>query len=221
MSFRKSITTITLAYFFNPKIKVQLMKKGLLLFVCAIAIATASQAQVRFGFKAGVNLANLTGDDVDGDMKIGFNAGAVAKISVSEAFSIQPELVFSSQGTKSTFEFEDESYDVKMNINYINLPVLAQYNTGGFIIETGPQFGFKMSAKTKVDGVGSEDMEGVKGFDLSWAIGAGYLTQSGFGVNARFNLGLTSIAEGDGKVKNSVIQIGAFYLLGGGGSAKK
>lgn len=197
------------------------MKKGLLLFVCAIAITTFTQAQVRFGFKAGVNFANLTGDDADGDMKIGFNAGAVAKISVSEAFSIQPELVLSTQGSKSTFEFEDEVYDVKMNLTYINVPVLAQYNAGGFIVETGPQFGFKVSGKMKVDGLGEEDIEGLKGFDLSWAVGAGYVTQSGFGFNARFNLGLTSIAEGEGKVKNSVIQAGVFYLLGGGGSAKK
>jgi hypothetical protein len=95
MSLRNSITTITLAYFFKPtKIKIQLMKKGLLLFVCAISIATITQAQVRFGFKAGANLANITGD-VDGTkMKFGFNVGGVAKISVSESFSVQPELVY-------------------------------------------------------------------------------------------------------------------------------
>jgi hypothetical protein len=194
------------------------MKIGLLLFVCAIAISTITQAQVRFGFKAGVNLANLTGD-ADGDMKIGFNAGAVAKISVSEAFSIQPELVFSAQGTKE----EDGDDDVKTNFGYINIPILAQYNTGGFIIETGPQVGFLISKKLKV---GDESVDYpddvVKGLDISWAIGAGYLMQSGFGVNARFNLGLSNISEDeDFKVKNSVIQIGVFYLLGGGGSAKK
>jgi hypothetical protein len=194
------------------------MKKGLLLFVCAIAITTFSQAQVRFGFKAGVNLANLTGDDVDGDMKIGFNAGAVAKISVSEAFSVQPELVFSTQGTK----FDVGGTDVKYNLSYLNLPILAQYNASGFVIETGPQFGFLMAAKAKADDA-SEDVKDIfKGLDISWAIGAGYVTESGFGVNARFNLGLSSIADDDdAKVKNSVIQIGVFYLLGGGGSAKK
>ena len=117
------------------------MKKGLLLFVCVLALTTLSQAQVRFGVKAGINLANVSGDDVDGNsMKIGFNAGAVAKISVSEAFSIQPEIVYSDQGAK----LED---DVKLNLSYINIPILAQYNTGGFIIETGPQFGFRMGAK--------------------------------------------------------------------------
>jgi hypothetical protein len=210
------MTTISLAYFLTQKFKIQLMKKGLLLFVCVLALTTLSQAQVRFGVKAGINLANVSGDDVDGNsMKIGFNAGAVAKISVSEAFSIQPEIVYSDQGAK----LED---DVKLNLSYINIPILAQYNTGGFIIETGPQFGFRMGAKLKGDGGSLDLKEQTKGFDLGWGIGVGYLTQSGFGVNARYNLGLSNIADDDdGDLKNSVIQIGVFYLFSGGGSAKK
>ena len=193
------------------------MKKGLLLFVCAIAITSLTHAQVRFGFKAGANLANLTGDVEDTKMKFGFNAGAVAKISVSEAFSVQPELVFSTQGSKF-----DGGGDAALKFNYINLPILAQYNTSGFVIETGPQFGFLMSAKFD-DGDDDVDIKDeLKGLDISWAIGAAYLTESGFGVNARFNLGLSNISDSDeGKIKNSVIQIGVFYLLGGGGSAKK
>jgi hypothetical protein len=47
--------------------------------------------------------------------------------------------------------------------------------------------------------------------------------ESGFGVNARYNLGFSNIIdeEDSGEWKNSVIQVGVFYLLGGGGSAKK
>jgi hypothetical protein len=218
-----SITTIILAYFFNLKIdltqkfKNQLMKKGLLLFVCAIAITTLSQAQVRFGFKAGANLASIGGDNDGLKMKFGFNAGAVAKISISESFSVQPELVFSAQGAKA------EEGDGAIKLNYINLPILAQYNTGGFIIETGPQFGFLMSAKLD-DGDDELDIkDALKGLDLGWAIGFGYQMESGFGVNARYNLGFSNIIdeEDEGKWTNSVIQIGVFYLLGGGGSAKK
>lgn len=194
------------------------MKKGLLLFVCAISLAAVSQAQVRFGLKAGANLASISGDNDGTKMKFGFNAGAVARFSVSEAFSIQPELVFSAQGAKA-----DEG-DGSLNLNYINLPILAQYNTGGFIIETGPQFGFLMSAKLK-DGDDEMDIkDGLKGLDLGWGIGLGYQTASGFGVNARYNIGLSNVVDeggGDVKWKNSVIQIGVFYLLGGGGSASK
>jgi hypothetical protein len=57
----------------------------------------------------------------------------------------------------------------------------------GFRLETGPQLGFLAGAK-----VGdSEANDDFNSFDLSWAFGAGYITPSGFGVDARYNLGLT------------------------------
>jgi hypothetical protein len=47
---------------------------------------------------------------------------------------------------------------------------------------------------------------------------------SGFGINARYNLGLSNIAKdatGDDKLKASTIQVGIFYMFGGGGTARK
>ena len=192
------------------------MKKSLLLFVCAVAIATVSQAQVRFGFKGGANFGNLTGDIEGNKMKVGFNAGAVAKISVSESFSIQPELVYSNQGTT----VEEGDIDIKMHMNYINIPVMFQYNISGFILETGPQIGILASAKAKADGESQDIKEFFKSTDFSWGIGVGYqMSGSGLGLNARYNIGLGKVndSEGDEKVKNSVIQVGLFYMLGQGG----
>lgn len=187
------------------------MKRSLLLFAFTLAIATISQAQVRIGLKGGVNLANLNADGFDTKMKIGFNAGAIAKFSVTSAFSIQPELLYSSQGTSI------EELDAKLELNYINIPVMFQYNVAGFILETGPQMGVLASAKVKANGQ-SEDMKDLyKSIDFSWGIGAGYqMSGSGLGITARYNIGLSSIAEegGDVSVKNSVIQLGFFYMLG-------
>ena len=185
------------------------MKKVFLLIVAVASFATI-QAQTKFGIKAGANLANFSGD-VDGNkMKIGFNAGGFAKIGLTESLSLQPELVFSAQGAK----FEDEGEEAKYKLNYLNVPILVQYNfKGGFYAETGPQIGFLMSAK-------AEDVDvkdAFKSTDFAWSIGAGFLTQANFGFNARFNLGLANILEDsdDAKVKNSVIQIGVFYAFGG------
>jgi hypothetical protein len=188
------------------------MKRSLLLFVCAVAITTVSQAQVRFGFKGGANLANITGDMEGTKMKIGFNAGAIVKISVSEIFSVQPELIYSAQGAKI------EELDANLNLSYINLPVMAQANISGFIIETGPQLGYLMSAKIKADGESVDIKENLKSIDFAWGIGLGYqMPGSGLGISARYNIGLSGIneTEGDEKAKNSVIQLGFHYFLGG------
>ena len=45
------------------------MKKLFLFFVCATTFA-AAQSQVQFGAKAGVNLANLSGEDASDDNKM-------------------------------------------------------------------------------------------------------------------------------------------------------
>ena len=185
------------------------MKKIFLLFVMAGSFA-AAQAQINIGVKGGLNVANVGGSDVeDNKAKLGFHLGGLVNVPVTEKFSVQPELVFSAQGVK----FDG---DAKVNMNYLNIPILAKYTTqSGFFAETGPQLGFLLSAKNKVDGESTNVKDYFKKTDFSWALGIGYLSQSNIGVNARFNFGLSKLDE-DGEVKmfNRVFQIGLFYLLG-------
>lgn len=189
------------------------MKRVIVLLVCVTSFVAAN-AQVNFGGKAGVNLATFSGDVEDVKMKIGYHVGALVQIPVSESFLIQPELVFSAQGAKS----EGTEDDVKANFNYLNIPIMAKYqSTSGFFAETGPQIGFLMSAKMKAGDTDVDVKEYYKSTDFNWAFGLGYQMASGFGVNARYNLGLSSIYDedvDDEKVKNSVFQIGVFYVLG-------
>jgi hypothetical protein len=201
-----------------------------ILLVAALAVSAAAvNAQATFGVKAGANFSSIKssgeGEDDNSDMKVGLNIGALANVPISEMFSFQPEVVFSMEGGKE----EEDDIKVTLKLNYINVPLLLQYNASGFIAETGPQIGFLMSAKGKVEGLGEEVEEDIKeeyeGINLSWAIGLGYKMPSGFGVNARYNLGLSNIdkddSEGDFKTKTNTIQVGVFYTFGGGASARK
>jgi len=187
------------------------MKKLALVLTVFTASVFGVNAQVQFGVKAGANFASITNAD-GGKTLVSFNGGALAKIPVAEAFSVQPEAVFSGQGLK----FEGG----KTTLNYINVPVLATYTLPvGVFFQTGPQIGFLLSAKTKEDGGESVDIKSsLKSTDFSWALGAGYLTSMNLGFNVRYNLGLTKLADGSDS-KNSVFQVGVFYLFGEG--AKK
>lgn len=196
------------------------MKKVILLFFFASSLIV-SQAQVKFGGKAGLNLANIVGDDADDDFKtkIGFNIGAFAEIPVAANFSVKPELVYSAQGTKV------DNVDTKLNLNYLNVPLLGKYtSTSGFYGETGPQLGFLLSAKAKNDDNSTDVKDQFKGFDFAWAFGVGYeMAESGFGVNLRYNLGLANVpdGEGDASAKNSVFQIGVTKTIPTGGTARR
>ena len=190
------------------------MKKLFLVLVCASSVIAAS-AQVKFGLKLGANLASVS--DMEGTKsKFGINGGVQASMPLGSTFSVAPELVYSSQGAKAS------EGDGSINLNYINVPVLLQYNNpSGFFAHTGPQIGFLMSAKQKAGGETADIKDFVNTTDFSWAIGAGFATQSGFGFNARYNIGLSKLdKEGDGSSKNGVLQFGIFYNLGGGSEKK-
>ncbi len=169
--------------------------------ICTANVLMAQNHHVEFGLKGGVNFATLNFDDnSDVNTRTSFHIGGLAHIHLAKQFAIQPELMYSGQGAKYT------GGDIKLS--YINVPVIAQYMFGmGLRLETGPQFGFLVGAKT-----GDIDVKDqFNGFDVSWAFGAGYITPSGFGVDARYNLGLTDISDGNESVKNSVWQLGLFY----------
>ncbi|MBL7740609.1 MAG: PorT family protein [Chitinophagaceae bacterium] len=192
------------------------MKKVLVL-VAAVVLVSAVQAQkgsVKFGVKAGANISMWGGDDADeSKSKIGFNAGGLVNIPVSDMFSVQPEALFSIEGAK----YDGSPDDASFNLSYINIPVLFQYNNpSGFYAETGPQIGLLMSAKLKVGDESEDYKEFFKGSNFSWAFGAGFKTKSGFGFGARYNFGLGNIADDeDADLKQSNLSFGLFYLFGG------
>ena len=185
------------------------MKK--VIFVAAFAVAGfVSQAQTTFGIKAGLTIANLTGDDADGfSSKAGGYGGAFANIPVSTMFSVQPEVLFSMEGAK----FDGG----KLNLNYINIPVMLQYHSSGFVGELGPQIGILASAKQKIDGVGDSDAKDfLKSSSFAINFGAGYKLDNGFGFGVRYSLGLSNIAkESDASIKTSVFSVGLSYAFGG------
>lgn len=204
--------------------KTNFMKKAFLALVVLTTTVLASNAQVKFGIKAGIGVFNLSGDDGDGfDSKVGPMGGAYAAIPIGETFAVAPELQFSGQGAKQS----ESGITAKFIINYVNIPVMLQYrNPSGFFAETGPQIGFRSTAKIKVEDEEEDYKDVIKSTAFSWGIGLGYRSSMGLGVSARYNLNLNSIAEDqDGEsfdVKNSGFQVGLIFEFGGGsGNAKK
>ncbi len=194
------------------------MKKIILSVVMLSATFFVSQAQIQYGLKAGANFYTFGGDEVENEdlnSKFGLHIGGLVNFSVSEKFKVQPEIVFSIQGSKQT----DGTDELNWNFNYLNIPIMAQfYVSNGFFLETGPQIGFNLKAEIKDEESGTTfDLDDeIKSTDISWGLGAGYKTASGFGFGARYNLGLSSIAEeSDVDIKNRGFQVGVFYLFGG------
>ncbi|TFG88147.1 MAG: PorT family protein, partial [Candidatus Atribacteria bacterium] len=71
------------------------------LALVALMSSTVFAEGMTFGVKAGLNLANLAGDDIeDMKMKLCFGGGVFMNYPMTESISLQPELLFMMKGAK-------------------------------------------------------------------------------------------------------------------------
>ncbi|MDO5637902.1 MAG: porin family protein [Myroides sp.] len=208
------------------------MKKITLTLLGLVAFSTSALAQqeVKFGPKAGVNFATVNGKDTDeAKMMIGFHVGAFAEIKFNEQFAIQPEILYSAQGSK----YEGTFNNVEYKYDYINVPILAKYYiVPSFAVEAGPYVGFLMSAKAEGTinymgenvSIDSDEKDFSNSIDFGVGAGVSFNLENGFFVGARYNLGLTKIGKENSQTiggveisrealdtKNGVIQVGVGY----------
>ena len=175
--------------------------------------ATATAQNVNIGIKGGLNITNLNDDNgTTYDSKIGFNVGLLGHIHLAPQLALQPELLYSLQGAKYTVS----NVETNINLGYLNIPLNVQYMfDNGFRLQAGPQIGFLMNAKSETNNVKTDIKDNLKTVDFGVTAGLGYVhPASGFGVDARYNLGLSDISESDAsKLTNRGFQIGVFYLF--------
>jgi len=167
------------------------------------------------GFKAGLNLANVTGGDAPDEtsMRLGFAFGGFITYSFSDLFAVQPELFYTMKGFK--YDLAGETYNFKAD--YIEIPVLAKVllSGGGNFkpnFYAGPSFAFLLSAKDEdqdvKDQMKSTDFGLVGGAGADFLMGTGKIT-----FDVRYDLGLTSTDDSgfDADVKNSAISFFVGY----------
>jgi hypothetical protein len=183
-------------------------------------IFTNVSAQVQFGIKAGYSIANVSYSNTENFSQrpiSAFNGGFIASVPLSGAFSLQPELMYSEQGTDVII---NTSYTVeyfKNRYNYLNIPVLGKYqHESGLFAETGPQLGILLNAKSSDQNVSADQTKYTESLDFGWAFGLGYkISKLNVGFDARYNLGLTNINKPPANqvAKNSVFQFDIYYYF--------
>ena len=193
--------------------------KKIIFFFCLIGFvgfssASFAQAQFALGIKGGVNIAkfDISQGTSNIDNRTGFHGGAFALFKFAK-FGIQPELIFSKQGSS----FKANTSDFEANFDYINIPVILKlYLVAGLNLQAGPQFGFLTTSEIKETVSGITTTTDVKDqlskkSDTSLAIGAGWDLPFGLTIDARYNFGLSEMNLNGSDLKNKVIQISLGY----------
>ena len=176
------------------------MKRFLFLMV-AFVMTIASNAQDAVGTlslkpMAGMTIANFIGSDAEStDTKLGAIFGGELIYQANSYLALSAGLLYSMQGCSA-----DGEGDPKMNLDYINLPVLANfYITKGLALKAGLQFGYLTRAKVSGsgDGIKAEvDMkDACNDFDLSIPLGISYDINNSFVIEGRYNVGITKVGK--------------------------
>lgn len=212
------------------------MKKVFLAIAAVVLSATTAMAQSEAGSvyikpMVGGTLTTLTKLD-DTKMKLGLVGGAEFGYQISDEFAVTAGVLASMQGAKSKkLTFTDNGASVtgdgKYNMTYLNIPIMANYYVApGLAIKAGIQPGFllknKLTATYRSGGVEVDfersSTDGMAKVDFSIPLGISYEI-SDFVIDARYNLGLTSIYKKETsdflgvKPKNSVIMLTVGYKI--------
>ena len=204
-----------------------MLRKTTILFTLAllVIISTAYAQGITGGLKAGMTIANLHGDDVEGfgyESKMGFCAGGFITFKVANIVAIQPEVLYTQKGTKREGEYMGGTWKDTYNYNYLEIPVLLKVimPVQGMIkphLFVGPYFAYNLTAKLKMEYNGSFDEidfdEYVKNTDFGAVFGGGIdfgLPAGKIVFDARYSLGLTTIDEVVFDIKNNAFS----FMLG-------
>jgi len=202
------------------------MKKFFTFLLVFVAFTSFSLAQMQIGPKAGLNISNITGDDIENaDSKTGFAGGVFFMYKFSNMFAIQPEAYYTMKGATQKETFEGETIDFTYSLNYIEVPLLLKLLIpieGSLInpaIFAGPAIGFKSTAKVKAEFQGQsseEDIEDVKSTDFGLVFGGGLgfpVGKNELGFDVRYILGLSTIDDSadEADVKNSVFNVNVYF----------
>lgn len=195
------------------------MKKILLAAFAIVMCVGGAFAQLSMGPKVGLNVSSVTGDGTN--YRAGVNVGIFGNYRINNLFAIQPEFLYSMQGTA----FDDvtiarQTLKSSYTSHYLNIPVLLKvYPWRGLNVQVGPQFGFCVDDEYKLK-VGDEEISSndlkqygydskANVFDFAIALGLGYEFDFGMTIDARYNFGLTNIYENeDGKNTMFMLSLG-------------
>lgn len=201
------------------------MKKTILLFalvVFGVSSSLMAQEYWNYGVKGGVNFSNMSSDGFEeNNSRTGFNLGFFAEIPVSDRISIQPEVLYATQGTEATGVFAGQSYKGEYQLDYVQVPLIAKfYVVDGLAIEAGPSFNFLAQEEYEFDNGVSEiemDSDLANTFEFGGAVGASYKFNNGFLISGRYTQGFTDVYDdnnwGDDAIKNNGVQLGVGFVF--------
>jgi hypothetical protein len=191
-----------------------LMKHFLLLLSSGLLLTGSASAQI--GLRVGGNLLGFSNSgrldgttSVNTSTRLGYQVGVYYQAALSKRFSVVPEIQFSREQqrvteTSSPF-LADASFnsDYRLNLSYLDVPVLLRASLGPVYLEAGPQLSvlvggrgtgestyYSWGAGTVHRNIDQAATDRYHRVDAGFCLGVGVKLPAGFGLNVRAYQGL-------------------------------
>lgn len=220
------------------------MKKSILLsalFMVVFLHGHGQKKSMEYGFAAGMNINSASGSAVNKTYKeplFGFNVGGHLKFNASQRFGLKAILRYEQQGwAYHSLTFEDITGttlgkgDVSFKMNYLNLPILAEYSFGNklkFTLGGGLFLGFLLTNQvvTKINQpvapnpvtITKYRSDGIKSTNFGLSFSAGVQIPVSRTIQLSFNLhdnyGLQNTNKSQG-LTNTTVNINSLAINAG------
>lgn len=132
----------------------------------------------------------------------GIQAGLSFQAGITPAFSVVPELYFIRKGGKLKANNPNSTNEIYLQLNTIELPVLARVHFGKMHLNAGPSIAYNLSGINKIGTVEKEiKFANINGdfrrFEASVQLGGGFeipIKERRLLIDLRYNHGLSNIS---------------------------
>jgi len=194
------------------------MKKLILIVLIFLPVMATAQ-RFKGGIVLGMNVSQIDGDNFAGYNKAGLVGGAFVFTDFNEKWSALMEIRYAAKGSAAPKYY---SYTKKFLLQYIEIPLLAQYEPVNKLkLQFGVSFGYLFNASQN-DGYGYEKFEEIPSrVEIAACVGITYSLTAHLDVNARFSYSMlpvfsdyTGSTWGTGAWYNNVLTFAFYYRFG-------
>ena len=194
------------------------MKKLILILIILAPIIVSAQ-RFKGGVLLGMNVSQIDGDLYAGYNKAGLVGGAYVLTNFQEKWGAQMEIRYAAKGSATPKYY---SFIKKYRLQYIEIPVLAQYEPINKLkIQMGLSFGYLFSAEQSDGGEYVKFDEIPSHGEIALCTGLNYSFLNHFDVNARFSYSAipvfsnyTGSTWGTSAWYNNVLTFALYYRIG-------
>ncbi|MEL7021800.1 MAG: porin family protein [Bacteroidota bacterium] len=164
----------------------------LLILVCVKLSISAQESlpaqRFKGGIVAGVNLSQIDGDQLAGYNKIGLHTGLSVSAILNRRWEVGIELLYSQKGASRTSTDQFSSPYNKIQLNYVEAPVLVHFYDWKFRVSTGFSYA-RLLGFTIIDSVGVDTSENqdYRDGNFTFLIGADYFFRENWSIGVRWS----------------------------------